>query len=165
MTEYLFFWGHRPLPDGRIGKSCLSQWWPAEFTVDNEVYPTAEHFMMVGKARLFGDEQIAAKIFEAPTPDAAKSLGRKVKSFDDEIWTEHRYDIVVRGTEAKFSQNPPLHGYLVGTGNAVIVEASPVDPIWGIGLSADSPDARHPDRWRGLNLLGKALMDVRDRLR
>ncbi|HVK20308.1 MAG TPA: NADAR family protein [Actinokineospora sp.] len=164
MPDYVLFWGHRPLPDGRIGKPCLSQWWPAEFVVDGTRYPTAEHFMMAGKARLFGDDAIAEKILATDSPREVKDLGRAVSGFDADRWTEHRYPIVVAGTYAKFSQNPALAGYLIGTGDKVIVEASPVDPVWGIGLAADHPDARTPAKWQGLNLLGQALMEVRARL-
>ncbi|WP_285506409.1 NADAR family protein [Actinokineospora sp. NBRC 105648] len=163
--DFLFFWGHRPAADGRVGASCLSQWWRSGFDVDGEHYRTAEHYMMAAKARLFGDEDIARAVLAADGPDQAKSLGRKVRGFDDARWREHRYDVVVRANEAKFGQHPALAAYLRGTGDAVLVEASPVDSIWGIGLTATSPDARRPSSWPGLNLLGFALVDVRARLR
>ncbi len=162
--DFLFFWGHRPLPDG-IGKSCLSQWWQSGFDVAGEHFRTAEHYMMVGKARLFGDEAVAAAILATPDPDRAKGLGRQVTGFDDARWRAHREEVVVRGNEAKFRGHPALAAYLRSTGDRVLVEASPVDPVWGIGLAADSPDARRPSAWPGANLLGYALMEVRDRLR
>lgn len=163
-VEYLRFWGHRPRKDGRVGTACLSQWWPAAFEVDGERFATAEHFMMVGKARLFGDEQAAAAILAAGEPAVAKKLGRTVRGFDDEAWRAAAFDIVVRGNHAKFGQHENLGKFLVGTGDAVLVEASPVDAVWGIGLAADDPRAAKPATWRGTNLLGFALMDVRDRL-
>jgi ribA/ribD-fused uncharacterized protein len=160
-VEYLFFWGHRPHPSGRLGPSCLSQWWPAPFTVDGVQYPTAEHWMMAEKARLFGDEQSAAAIVAAALPKEAKALGRGVAGFDGERWAAAGFDVVVRGNVAKFGQDPALREYLLGTGDAVLVEASPVDPVWGIGLAADDSRAGRPAEWPGTNLLGFALMHAR----
>ncbi|MGJ5203315.1 NADAR family protein [Bradyrhizobium sp. HKCCYLR20261] len=96
-----------------------------------------------------------------PGPSQAKKLGREVRGFDDARWTAHRFDIAVRGNVAKFGQNPPLGQWLRSTAEAVLVEASPVDRIWGIGLAADDPRARDPLTWLGLNLLGFALMKAR----
>jgi ribA/ribD-fused uncharacterized protein len=160
--DLLFFWGHQPPRTGGLGTGCLSQWWFARFTLDGTSYPTAEHFMMVHKARLFGDHATADRILAAAHPRAAKALGRHVRGFDEELWASHRYDIVVQGSTAKFAQNPELRDYLLGTGDRVLVEASPVDRIWGIGLTSQDEHARHPSAWRGLNLLGFALMDARD---
>ncbi|QYN40853.1 NADAR family protein [Pseudonocardia sp. DSM 110487] len=160
-VEYLFFWGHRPHPSGRPGPSCLSQWWPAPFTVDGVLYRTAEHWMMAEKARLFGDERSAAAVLAAASPKEAKALGRSVRGFDGDRWDAAAFDIVVRGSTAKFGQDPQLRDYLVGTGDAVLVEASPLDAVWGIGLAADDPRARRPAEWPGRNLLGFALMQAR----
>lgn len=162
--EFLLFWGHTA-KDQRIGKHVLSQWWPATFSVDGRTYATAEHYMMAQKAELFGDHETLAAILSAPAPSRAKSLGRRVQGFDDERWVAHRFDVAVRGNLAKFGQNPELQDWLLATGDAVIVEASPVDRIWGIGLAADDPRAREPDGWQGLNLLGFALMKTRHSLR
>jgi ribA/ribD-fused uncharacterized protein len=164
-AELLFFWGHRPLADGRVGKSCLSQWYAAPFTVDGERYATAEHWMMAEKARLFGDAAARAKILAAREPGEAKKLGRGVRGFDVARWAEARFEIVVRGNVEKFGQNAELKAFLLGTGDQVLVEASPEDRIWGIGMAADDPRARHPDEWDGENLLGFALMEARARLR
>jgi ribA/ribD-fused uncharacterized protein len=162
--RYLLFWGHQPPPAGGVGKGCLSQWWPAAFTVDGHSYPSAEYFMMAGKASLFGDAETAARIRQAPHPGAAKALGRQVRGFDEQRWAEHRVDLVVTGNLAKFSQHAGLREFLLGTGDRVIVEASPRDPIWGIGLAANDQRAMSPEQWPGLNLLGFALMEVRHRL-
>ena len=162
--EYLFFWGHKPLPNGEIGESCLSQWWPASFSVDGVIYKTAEHFMMAEKARIFGDGETRARILAADTPKEAKELGRKVRNFDTSAWAEVRSQVVEAGNLAKFSQNRELGEYLRATGDKVLVEASPVDLIWGIGFAADDEQARNPEQWRGLNLLGFALMAVRHTL-
>ena len=162
--EYLFFWGHTPAT-GEVGKECLSQWYPAAFSVDGVTYATAEHFMMAEKARLFGDEGMRRSIIASPDPGAAKELGRTVCSFDEQVWASRRAEIVVAGNAAKFGQNVRLRDFLVGTGDRVLVEASPTDAVWGIGLAADDPRAADPLQWRGLNLLGFALMAVRSQLR
>ena len=161
LPELLLFWGHRP-PKTGVGKSCLSQWYPAPFTVGGVRYATAEHYMMAGKARLFGDAEAERRVLADDDPGKAKSAGRRVGDFDEATWAAHRYDLVVVANDAKFGQNPPLRRFLDGTGDHVLVEASPHDRIWGIGLSADQPEARTPTEWRGENLLGFALMDVRD---
>ncbi|KDN85447.1 NADAR family protein [Kitasatospora cheerisanensis] len=162
--KYLHFWGHQPQRDGRIGPGSLSQWWPSPFTVDGVDYPTAEHWMMAGKARLFGDHEIVPRILGARTPAEAKKLGRLVAGFDPALWEAHRFDLVVAGSVAKFEQDEQLLDYLLRTGTRVLVEASPLDRIWGIGLAADDEKADSPDQWRGLNLLGFALMEARARL-
>ena len=158
--HYVFFWGHRSF-EGTVGPSCCSQWFEAGFDVDGNSYPTAEHFMMAEKARLFSDQEMLARILECRSPSEAKSFGRKVKGFDNEIWTSNCYEIVVRGNVQKFSQNPRLAHWLLSTEPAVLVEASPTDPIWGIGVHHDDPASRDPFKWPGQNLLGFALMKVR----
>lgn len=162
--RFLFFWGHTQKRPGTVGAECFSQWYPALFEHDGVRYPTAEHFMMAEKARLFGDEVHEQQIVEAGSPGEAKALGRKVRGFDEKTWVRERYGIVVRGNLAKFSQHPELRAFLLATKNRVIVEASPRDRIWGIGLGASNARAENPLQWRGLNLLGFALMEVRDRL-
>lgn len=162
--HFLFFWGHRPSPDGRIIKSCFSQWWPAPFEVNGVKYTTAEQFMMAEKARLFADLGTLEKILATADPSAIKQLGREVAGYSEECWAEHRYSIVLRGNLAKFGQNPELAAFLKQTGDTVLVEASPYDRVWGIGLKADDKAAESPASWRGPNLLGFALMEVRDAL-
>jgi ribA/ribD-fused uncharacterized protein len=156
-----FFWGHTPRADGAPSRACLSQWFEAPFELDGMRYATAEHWMMAEKARLFGDDAMRARILAAKTPGAAKALGREVTGFDGAQWDAARFDIVVRGNLARFSSHPDLAGWLLRTGDKVLVEASPQDAIWGIGLAADDPAARDPIRWRGPNLLGFAIMEVR----
>jgi ribA/ribD-fused uncharacterized protein len=163
-VDYLFFWGHTPKRPGVVDASCLSQWYPAAFAIDGVEYDTAEHFMMAEKARLFGDADVLAEILAADSPAEAKALGRRVRGYDDHRWAQARSAAVVRGNVAKFSQNEHVRAFLESTGNRILVEASPRDRIWGIGMGASSPDARDPGRWRGENLLGFALMDVREQL-
>lgn len=163
--HYSFFWGHRKPEGGGVSKSCFSQWWEKAFTVEGEVFPTAEHYMMVRKARLFGDEAAAQKILAASGPKEAKALGRRVHGFSEETWCAHREEIVFAGNLAKFSQHAAMREFLLGTGDAVLVEASPLDTIWGIGAAQTDPVAPMPSQWRGLNLLGFALMKTREQLR
>ena len=164
-VRYLFFWGHQPSKDGIITKSCLSQWWMASFVVAGVTYRSTEHWMMAEKARLFDDESTLERILASKSPAEAKKLGREIQHFEPEAWEANKMDIVTTGNLHKFSQHPDLKNFLLSTGDRVLVEASPVDAIWGIGLAADSPDAENPARWQGPNLLGFALMDVRDQLR
>jgi ribA/ribD-fused uncharacterized protein len=164
-VKYLLFWGHRPERDGSIGAGCLSQWWPAEFAVDGITFGSAEHYMMWRKATLFGDDDTAARVVAAGHPRQAKMLGRRVRDFDEPTWLAHRYDIVVDAGVAKFGQNPRLREFLLGTGDRILVEASPTDRIWGIGLAASDVRAADPAQWIGLNLLGFALMQARATLR
>ena len=162
---FLFFWGHQPEKDGSVGKGCFSQWFPSKFSAEGDRYFTAEHYMMAGKARLFGDEKARAQVLLAGSPADAKAIGRGVRDFDGGLWNKERFDIVVRGNLEKFGQNPAMRDYLLGTGEQILVEASPRDRIWGIGMGASNPDAQQPQNWRGLNLLGFALMAARGRLR
>jgi hypothetical protein len=120
--------------------------------------------MMAQKALLFHDLETYEQIMATYSPLEQKKHGRKVANYDNNIWERKRYDIVVEGNKAKFSQNPTLHDYLLSTGNSILAEASPKDIVWGIGLAKDHPDASSPKRWQGKNLLGVALMKVRDYL-
>ena len=161
--NYLFFWGHRQKIEGVVDKSCFSQWFPVGFTIDKIYYKTAEHYMMAEKARLF-DASMIESILKASTPNEVKKLGRKVKNFDDKIWNEEAFGAVVRGNMAKFSQNYKLKSFLLSTKNKILVEASPYDKVWGIGMIAEDERAINPIKWDGKNKLGFALMVVRDKI-
>lgn len=160
-VKFLFFWGHQP-GQAAVGKWVLSQWWSSPFEVEGSTFATAEHYMMWRKAVLFDDERTAARVLAAGHPKQAKDIGRQVRDFDETVWEAHRFDIVVAGNTHKFGRHPVLREFLLSTGDRVLVEASPLDRVWGIGLAADDPRAEDPARWRGLNLLGFALGDVRD---
>ncbi len=164
-VDYLFFWGHTPKIPGQVDASCLSNWYPAPFTIDGLTYATSEHYMMAEKARLFGDAAIREQIIAASSPGEAKQLGRQVADFDEVVWNERRFEIVVTGNLAKFSQHTAMGEFLLQTGNKILVEASPRDRIWGIGMGRNNENAENPSAWRGLNLLGFALMEVRGQLR
>jgi ribA/ribD-fused uncharacterized protein len=162
--EYIFFWGHQPSQNGKIGKSCFSQWFEIPFVVDNVKYLTAEHWMMSEKAKTFKDFELLPEILNAATPQLAKELGRKIKNFNEQIWDNCKYECVKQGNFHKFSQNLELKMYLLSTWDKIIVEASPYDKIWGIGLKQDDIGSINPEKWKGQNLLGFALMEVRDEL-
>jgi hypothetical protein len=159
--KLVFFWSHQPAHPGSLGSECLSQWYPAPFVLDGVRFATAEHFMMWSKARLFNDADAQSQILAAESPAEAKQLGRVVRAFDDALWNEHRFEIVLRGSVAKFSQNVDLKRFLISTAPQVLAEASPTDRVWGIGLEAADERAQNPLEWRGLNLLGFALMRAR----
>ena len=163
--KYLLFWGHTPKQQGVVDKACFSQWYPAAFEEDGVRYLTAEHYMMAKKAELFADHEVREEILRAQHPKQAKTLGRKVRSFDEKIWDAHKSEIVRQANLLKFAQHPDLKQFLLNTQDRVLVEASPYDRIWGIGLGADHPHAERPEHWRGENLLGFALMEAREQLR
>lgn len=162
--DYLLFYGHKASADGLVTARCCSQWFPAPFEIDGVQYPTAEHFMMAEKARLFKDNEMLAQILACQTPKEAKAFGRKVQNFDAQIWQKHCSEIVVKANVAKFSSNGAMADWLLLTAPKVLVEASMWDKIWGIGMTAQTTGARDPKLWKGLNLLGFALMEARDRL-
>ena len=120
--------------------------------------------MMLGKARLFGDAETGEKIMAADHPRQHKALGRRVTPFDDKVWRRERETIVLTGNRAKFTQNEELRALLLATAGTTLVEASPYDRIWGIGLGAKDPRAQDPAQWRGQNLLGKILTQLREEL-
>ncbi|WDF47628.1 NADAR family protein [Chryseobacterium sp. KACC 21268] len=161
--DFLFFWGHTVKDE--VTKSCFSQWFPCKFEENSIVYKTAEHYMMANKAKLFNDEEILEKILKSEMPNEAKSLGRKVKNFDAQVWDEHKYEIVKQANILKFSQNREFKDFLLSTNNKIIVEASPYDTIWGIGMLESDKNINNPLLWNGENLLGFALMEVRDMLK
>lgn len=159
--DYLFFYGHTAL-DSKIGKECLSQWYPCSFKDEEGVlYCSAEQYMMAEKARLFEDHDALKLILETEDPKIAKMTGRKVKGFHPLVWDRYKKIIVIRGNELKFSQNKTLKNFLLNTGDKKLVEASPYDKVWGIGMRANDPDVLNEGKWKGENLLGKCLMSVR----
>lgn len=163
--EMCHFWGHHPSKNGKITKSCFSQWWKQGFRARSHTFLYAEQYMMASKARLFGDDEILKQILACDNPKQIKDLGRKVRGFDEEVWNKFKYAIVLLGNWHKFNQNIELKDFLLSTGDKILVEASPYDIIWGIGLAENCAEAQDPMLWHGQNLLGFALMEVRDELR
>jgi len=165
--EFALFW--KPGSIEHEPYCCFGQWQYSEF-MDEELsmrqrLTCAEQYMMASKACIFGDEEIKKEILETCCPKQMKSLGRKVRNFDTQIWDKTRHSIVLNGNYHKFAQNKDMRDILLGTGDKILVEASPMDTIWGIGLGASNPKATDPTSWRGSNLLGFALMEVRDEIR
>ena len=149
-SNYVLFWG-----------GPFSQWYKSSFVIDGITFNTCEQYMMYKKAVLFGDHKTAESILKTSDPKQQKRLGRQVKNFNDSKWMEHAFDYVVEGNIAKFSQNDVLYNYMFNSKGKTFVEASPLDTRWGIGLAADHPDAKNPSKWKGENLLGKALNETR----
>lgn len=156
---FVFFWGTKP-PQG-----VFSNWYKKPFVHDGILFNCSEQYMMYAKAVVFGDEETSAKILNTYDPREQKALGRLVKNFDAAKWDIVCQDVMVPALVSKFEQDPYALEVIMSTGNAIIVEASPFDTIWGIGLSADHPDAQTPTKWRGKNYLGNVLMRARDELR
>lgn len=152
--QFHFFW-----------RGEFSQWHKSTFTVNGIAYNCAEQFMMAEKARCFGDLDTLSEIMATANPKTHKALGRKVKNFDPIRWDEVKSSVVYIGNYAKFTQNPSLKLILLATNNKTMVEASPYDKIWGIGLEENDPRAMTRDNWLGENLLGRALDAVRERIR
>lgn len=159
--DFVFFWGHQDR-ENKLGKACLSQWYMCNFMVGDLFFNCAEQYMMAEKAYMFGDEDVYNQILQEYNQMNIKKLGRKVRNFNDYVWKGNRMSVVIEGNLAKFSQNENLRNFLLSTGDEILVEASPKDTVWGIGLEETSPDAINPRNWKGENLLGFALMEVRD---
>ena len=159
--EYIFFW--KPNINV-IDKSCFGQWQPSKFNVDIDAYCCAEQYMMAEKARLFEDKEVCELIMKSTDAKEMKALGKKVGNFEQTLWDKAKYSIVLNGNYFKYAQNEYMRNFLLSTGNKVLVEASPLDTIWGIGLSEGNEKSQNPSTWRGQNLLGFALMEVRDEL-
>lgn len=142
----------------------LSNWYLSRFVVDGISFSSMEQFMMYQKAVCFGDSGIADQILKTDDVARIKELGRLVSGYDDNHWNGVRQIVVYQGLMAKFSQNEDLKEQLLQTGNSVLAECAVKDKIWGIGLSMKDPDRLERAKWKGQNLLGYALMMVRDRL-
>ena len=154
MTEkFTFFWS-----------GPFSQWHKAPFEIDHMIFNCAEQWMMWQKACLFGDRETAKQILMVKNPREQKNLGRMVKDFNPDVWAAACKEIVKRGNLAKYSQNPMLLDLLSKTKGTTLVEASPYDRIWGIGLAEDDPKAQKRETWKGKNLLGEILTEVRKEL-
>lgn len=166
MDNVLFFWGHNS-KSSTIGKTCLSNWYPSIFTDSetNNTYQNNEQYMMANKAILFNDQVNLNKIMNSDDPNTCKALGRKVKHFNPQIWQDNCRDIVAKGCYLKFSQNEELKAFLLSTGDKLLVEASPYDKIWGIGLKAADAKKMKKEDWPGKNYLGQCLMDARQKIK
>lgn len=149
-------------PDEENG--YLSNWYPSVFTLEGICFSSMEQYMMYKKAMTFHDEDIAERIMAADDFAEIKALGRAVSNYSDLIWSGCRQIVVYNGLLEKFRQNPELKDRLLSTRDALLAECAVKDMIWGIGLSMKDPDRMDMKKWRGQNLLGFALMAVRDEL-
>lgn len=163
-ADFIFFWGHIPAKGGQITESCLSQWWKCNFMENGVVFCCAEQYMMYKKALLFEDYEYACKILESKDPKEIKEYGRLIRNFNEEQWNLNKQEIVVQGNILKFSQNAELREYLRNTNAKILVEASPYDRIWGIGMKKGTAAIFDPLSWKGENLLGFSIMEARDRV-
>jgi hypothetical protein len=139
----------------------FSQWYRSKFEIDGVIYNCAEQYMMAEKAKLFEDMDVHTKIMASTDPSEQKALGKQVKFFEVNRWNKVAKDIVYQANIAKFNQDPKLKTFILGTGDDTLVEASPTDKIWGIGLAQNDPRAQDPKQWQGTNWLGIVLMRVR----
>ena len=158
-TDAIFFY--------RVGDAygAFSNWAPTPFTVDGVSFSTAEQYIMYRKCLTFGDNVTAEKLLSSDSPKEQKALGREAAGYIDSVWAGIRQTVAIRGLYAKFSQDAELKRLLLGTGDAVLVECTSNDRIWACGLDKDDDDRLSADRWKGQNILGFALMEVRNMLR
>lgn len=156
INEFVFFWGKQDV---------FSNFYYTPFKHQNQLFKWSEQAVMYRKAKLFGADKIAMQIMKAQTPDECKKFGRSRQiPFDEKVWVENRENIYYEVLLDKFS-NPKLKNVILTTGDKTLVEASPYDKIWGIGIDCNHPHATQPSKWKGLNLLGKTLMKVRENLK
>lgn len=154
--KYVFFWETADI---------YSNWYPARFRFEGHTFTNSEQAMMYEKAKLMGDTASMGKILKTTNPKKVKQLGREIKPWNEKLWEKNRLPIMTKICLVKFRANPVLKQELLNTGDKIIVEASPYDIIWGIGMRDDDDGVENPKKWKGLNLLGKALMAVREQLK
>lgn len=153
-STHIYFWG-----------TYLSNWYKCSFKDSQFSYPNSEAYLMTQKAILFGDIDSATKIMKTSDPKEQKALGRLVKGFNEGLWNQNKLDIMIKGLILKFEQNESLKRQLLATGEKILVEGSPYDKIWGVGLHYTDQLILEEKNWKGENLLGKALVNVREYLK
>lgn len=151
---HIFFWGD---------DDVYSNFYRFEFKYKGKTFFCSEQAFMWEKAMLFGDKNIAGQILKSTHPYECKKLGRKVKNYDDKKWGKVREDIWKEILINKFSSEP-LKSEILKTKNKILVEASPYDKLYGIGLEVWDDRVLDENNWKGKNLLGKILMGVREDL-
>jgi ribA/ribD-fused uncharacterized protein len=140
----------------------FSNWFPCRFSDGQIIFSNTEQYMMYHKALLFKDKTMADMILKTSSPKLCKQYGRRVENFNNDVWLENCERIVTNGCYLKFSQNEELKQLLLSTGNKMLVEDSPYDKIWGIGMQHTEACKTPMEHWKGENKLGKCLMEVRN---
>ena len=143
--------------------SPFSFWYPTQFSEDNVTFSSAQQYLLYHKALLFEDLPTAGKILSAHEKKDLMQLARTVANFKPDIWKAHRRQIATKANHLKFSQNEELKAALMATAGTILANANLHDVIWGIGCEEDSPQASDQSQWRGRNLLGTILMEIRDK--
>lgn len=143
----------------------FSQWYNSPFEYNNMKFSCCEQFMMVDKAIIFSDPDSANAILTTKHPQDQKALGRKIKNFEQKLWDKVKLDFVFTGNYLKFTSSEELKETILRTGNSLLVEASPYDKIWGIGLSMSDSRKEDESLWRGQNLLGICITAVREKIK
>jgi ribA/ribD-fused uncharacterized protein len=161
LPEIVFFFSGNPALNEYKEFSNMHE---APMQIGGITFPTVEHYYQWSKAKQFGAEEIATKILKTPSAKSVKALGQKVTPYDDEAWKGKRREVMMTALNAKFSQHPDILKKLNSTGTKTIAEANPRDKYWGIGTSAETSFAKNPSRWKGENMMGKLLEDVRTRM-
>lgn len=155
-TPLCLFWGQA---------SPFSNWRAGKITLDGFDYSCGEQRMMHCKAALFGDLAASERVLASPSPWSQKQIGRSIRGYDEAVWEDDRMPMMIEIVFQKAIQDDSTRAHLMATGTAVIVEASPHDPVWGIGLSENDPASLDPSLWKGRNLLGRAWMAAREHIR
>lgn len=153
------FWGHSK--DSKY--AYLSNWYQSNFNIEKVEFCNVEQYLMYQKALCFKDEIMAVKILNNKNPKEIKTLGRQVKNYNDVEWDKIRYNVLKIALKAKFTQNELLLSKLKQTNNSVLVEASPYDKIWGIGMDVNH-EYKDYTKWQGTNLLGWALTEIKNEI-
>ena len=155
--HYVFFWK----PDENFGE--LSNWWICDINIDGNTFSSVEQYMMYMKAKTFGDDEIVNQILKTTNNKVVKELGRKVKNYDDKVWSDVRYAVIKKAILAKIEQHPEIKKIIMSTPkDTIFAEASPFDKIWGIGISIDDSRRLDEKNWNGTNLLGKIWTEIRN---
>ncbi len=147
-------------PDG-----YLSNWYPAAFVLDGITFTSTEQYIMYRKCLLFDDSVSASAILATDDPARHQAIGRNAAGFNGTVWDGVKQTIAFRGLMAKFSQNENLKKQLLHTGNAYLVECAFKDVIWACGIRLHEDERLDISKWRGQNILGFTLMEVREALK
>lgn len=162
LAAYVFF---AEAEQGEINASCMNMKYIAPFDVGEDHYVSAEHYYLAEKAKIAGDFKSRELIKKATEPAEFRMLEREIENLNPVTWDEVKYAIALVGNYHKFWNNMALKKYLMTTEQKILAYTDSEDLIWGTGLDIDHEDAEDPSKWPGQNLLGFAIMELRDHLR